>query len=224
MAFFLSPRAKVAWDAAGNVFQTVSERILKICLKCYLSYMSVVSIYAPTNHSNATANAAGPSEAFYDQLQSTLSSVPPSDLLVILGDFNARVGSDHSSLTSVLGPHGIGECNENGVRLLDFCANNQLIISNTWFQHKLLHCATWFRNGDRSKPGHMIDYVLVNKRFRSSVLDTGVYRSTFHESNHELVMSTFFISRSRPSEDRQEPCAIKPLTSLFLAGQTTDLF
>ena len=90
---------------------------------------------------------------------------------------------------SVIGPHGIGECNENGERLLDFCASNQLLISNTWFQHKLLHRTTWFRNGDHSRPGHMIDYILVNKRFRTSVLDTRVYRSTFHESDHELVVS-----------------------------------
>ena len=66
-----------------------------------------------------------------------MSSVPPSDLLVILGHFNARVGSNHSSWNSVIGPHGIRECNENDVQLMDFCASNQLIIPNTWFQHKL---------------------------------------------------------------------------------------
>jgi exonuclease III len=53
--------------------------------------MSVVSVYAPTNPSNSTSEAASPSEAFYEQLQSTLSSVPSTDLLVIMGDFNARV-------------------------------------------------------------------------------------------------------------------------------------
>ncbi|MDA8001968.1 MAG: reverse transcriptase domain-containing protein [Alphaproteobacteria bacterium] len=190
VAILLSPLAKSAWDAAGNVFQPVSERILRIRLKCHFSFMSVVSVYAPTNPSSATSEAVSASEAFYDQLQSTLSSVPSSDLLVILGDFNARVGSDHSSWDSVIGPHGIGECNENGERLLDFCASNQLVVSNTWFQHKPLHQVTWFRNGDRSRPGHMIDYVLVNKRFRTSVMDTRVYRSTLHESDHELVVSS----------------------------------
>ena len=145
--------------------------------------MSVVSVYAPANPSNSTSDAASASEAFYDQLQSTLPCVPSSDLLVILGDFNARVGSNNSSWSSVIGPHGIGECNVNGVRLLDFCASNQLIVSNTWFQHKRLHQTTWFRNGDRSRPGHMIDYVLVSKRFRTSVLDTRVYCSTHTHTN-----------------------------------------
>ena len=48
------------------------------------------------------------------------------------------------------------------------------------------HIATWFRNDNRLRHGHMIDHVLVNKRFCTSVLDTRVYRSTFHESDHNL--------------------------------------
>ena len=55
----------------------------------HLSYMSVLSIYAPTNPPNSTSESADLSDAFYDQLQSTLYSVPASDLLVIMGDFNA---------------------------------------------------------------------------------------------------------------------------------------
>ena len=170
----------------------MSECILQICLKCHLSYMSVLSIYAPTIPPNSTYESVGPSDAFYDQLQSTLSSVPASDLLVIMGDFNARVGSDCSSWNSVMGPHGIGKCNENGERLLDFCASNHMTVSNTWFQHKLLHQATWFRNSDLSRPGHMIDCVLINKCFRTSVLDTHVYRSTLYESDHKLVSTLRF--------------------------------
>ena len=192
VAILLSPMAKSAWDAAGNVFQPVSERILPIRNKCHFSFMSVVSVHAPTNPSSATSEAVSVSEAFYGQLQSTLSSVPSSNLLVILGDINARVGSDHSSWNSVIGPHGIGECNENGERLLNVCASNQLEVSNTWFRHKPLHQVTWFRNGDQSRPGHMIDYVLVNKCFCTSVMDTRVYRSTLHESDHELVSSLHF--------------------------------
>jgi hypothetical protein len=127
VAILLSPRARAAWDAAGNIFQPVSERILRIRLKCHLSYMTVLSIYAPTNPQNASSECAAPADAFYDQLQLAISSVPPSDLLVILGDFNARVGSDCSSWSSVMGPHSIGECNGNGERLLDFCATKPYV-------------------------------------------------------------------------------------------------
>ena len=119
------------------------------------------------------------------------------------------MGSDSSSWNSVLGPHSIGECNANGELLLDFCASNQLIVSNTWFQHKLLHQATWFRNSDRSRLGHMIDYILLNKRFHTSVLDTRVYHLTLNESDHEFASSTLHF-RSRPNVDRQVPCVARP--------------
>ena len=46
------------------------------------------------------------------------------------------------------------------------------------------------RNGNCSRPGHIVDYILVNRRFRSSILNTCVYRSVLHESDHELVVST----------------------------------
>ena len=53
-------------------------------------YMTVLSIYAPTKPSNSTSEAAHPSEAFYDQLQCTyIFSIPSSDMLVIIGDFNS---------------------------------------------------------------------------------------------------------------------------------------
>ena len=93
-------------------------------------------------------------------------------------------------VNGVIGPYGLSELNENGEQLLDFCAGHDLIVSNTWFQHKPIHQLTWYRNGDRSKAGHLIDLVLVNRKFRSSLLDTRVFRCTHHQSDHELVIST----------------------------------
>ena len=78
-----------------------------------------------------TSETVASSEAFYDQLQSVISDVPPKDMLVVLDDFNACVGSDSESWKSVISPHGIGVCNGNGQRLQDFCSNNQLLITNT---------------------------------------------------------------------------------------------
>ena len=59
-----------------------------------MSFVSVIAVYAPTNPISSTADAATPSEEFYNLLQSTLSLVPQNDLLIILGDFNAHVGGD----------------------------------------------------------------------------------------------------------------------------------
>ena len=193
VAIILSPQARAAWEAAGSVFKPISDRIMYIRLKVQFSYITIFAVYAPTNPVSSTIEANQPSEDFYNELHSALANITPTDMVTILGDFNARVGVDSHTNTwhAVLGPHGVGRVNENGQRLLDFCATNKLLITNSWFQHKLKHQYTWYRNGDRSNPGHIIDYVLVSARFRSSVLDTCVYREVQHHSDHELVVSTF---------------------------------
>ena len=139
VAFLMSPRAYASSEGAGSVFVPISELIIHIRIKIHIGFASIIAVYAPTNPVASTREAIEASDSFYSQLQSVLSSVPPRDMVVILGDFNARVGSDFSVRKAVIGPHGLGERNENGLRLLDFCMSNQLLITNTQFQHKAIH-------------------------------------------------------------------------------------
>ena len=76
-----------------------------------------------------------------------------SHMLLVLGHFNAQVGSDLQSWGSVVGPHDMGDCNSNGQRLLDFCTDDQLLVTDNWFRHKPIHKATWYH----SRTGHIID-------------------------------------------------------------------
>ena len=161
----------------------VSERIARIRVKLQFSFATIIAVY-------------------YSKRQSTIASIPHKDMVIVLGDFNARVGQSSPHCKSIVGPFTSDNTNENGSHLLDFCMSNNLIISNTWFQHKSIHSTTWYRNGDRSRTGHMLDYVLVSRGFRSSVLDTRVYRSTYLESDHELVVSTL---HSKIRAKRRQP-------------------
>ena len=130
-------------------------------------------------------------EAFYTLLQATVSNDPKKDRVIIVGDFNARVGADTEQWGSVIGHFGPREQNTNGLRLLNLCTTHGLLISNTWFQHEQIHQLTWFPNGNRARPGHMYDYVIISRCLRTSLLDTRVFHGTQLDTDHELVVSTF---------------------------------
>ena len=74
-------------------------------------------------------------ERFYEDLQDLLELTPQKDVLFIIGDWNAKVGSQETP--EVTGKLGIGMQNEAGQRLIEFCQENVLVIANTFFQqHK----------------------------------------------------------------------------------------
>ena len=187
VAVVMSERAASAWKFAGSVFDPSSERLLRLRLKSHSGFLSIIAVYAPTNE---LANEEE-SIAFYEELQECVRQVPRGDMLMIMGDFNARVGNDVAAWRGTIGHFGPEEQNENGVRLLDFCALNGLVVTNTLFQHRQCHKMTWYHPAERSRPnnGHVLDYILVNQRFRSSILDTRVYRNTYLDSDHRLLVS-----------------------------------
>ena len=81
--------------------------------------------------------------------------------------------------------HDPDEHNRNGEYLLD-----SLVITNTLFKHRPCHQYTWFHPAERTGIGHMLDYMLVNRCFRSRILDTRIVRKKFLHSDHRLVVST----------------------------------
>ena len=116
-----------------------NERLMSIRIPLAKgNYATIVSAYAPTLDANEDVK-----DKFYDDLQTITQNVPTNDKLIILGDLNARVGMDHEIWPGVLGKHGMGRMNHNGLRLLSFCAENSLTITNTLFQMKNKFKATW---------------------------------------------------------------------------------
>ena len=92
--------------------------------------ITVIQVHAPT--SNAEEAEV---ERFYEDLQDLLELTPPKDVLFIIGDWNAKVGSQKTP--GLTGKFGLGMWNESGQRLIEFCQENALVIANTLFQqHK----------------------------------------------------------------------------------------
>ena len=98
--------------------------------------ITVIQVYAPT--SNAEEAEV---ERFYEDLQDLLELTPKKDVLFIIGDWNAKVGSQETP--GVTGKFGLGIWNEAGQRLIEFCQENALVITNTLFQQHKRRLYTW---------------------------------------------------------------------------------
>ena len=146
--------------------------------------LSITQCYAPTNDRNDRDK-----EAFYDQLQPTLENAHCRDLLLVMGDLNAKVGakvgSDNVNFERVMGREGCGVQNDNGERLVEWCAFNNMIIGGTLFPHRNIHKLTWTSPNGRDQ--NQIDHLMVNSMWRRSLLDVRVRRGADASSDHHLV-------------------------------------
>ena len=143
---------------------------------------TIISVYAPTmQHTDEYK------DQFYTALKAEISTVPTKDKLIILGDFNARVGTDWTTWAGVLGKHGVGKCNSNGELLLETCMSHSLTITNTYFQLPLRNRTSWMH--PRSKHWHLIDYVLVRQQDRQDVRVTKSMCGADCWTDHRLIVS-----------------------------------
>src|SRR5436190_5592148 len=93
----------------------VSERTMTLNIELNKRQkMTLISVYAPTMTSPDCVK-----ERFYQELDAILSDVLPSNKIVLMGDFNARVGCDYQVWPGVLGRNGVGKSNSNGLLLLN---------------------------------------------------------------------------------------------------------
>ena len=98
--------------------------------------ITVIQVYAPTS------NAEGAEvEQFYEDLQDLLELTSKKDVLFIIGDWNAKVGSQETP--GVTGKIGVGVQNEPGQRLVEFCQENTLVVANTLFQQDKRRLYRW---------------------------------------------------------------------------------
>ena len=101
-----------------------------VCFQGKPFNIMVIQVYAPTSNTEGAEV-----ERFYEDLQGLLELTPPKDVLFIIGDCNAKVGSQETP--GVTGKFGLGIWNEAGQRLIELCQENTLVIANTLFQqHK----------------------------------------------------------------------------------------
>ena len=110
--------------------------MISVRLQGKLFNITVIQVYAPT--SNAEEAEV---ERFYEDLQDLLELTPKKDVLFIIEDWNAKLGSQETP--GVISKFGLGMQNKAGQRLIEFCQENALVIANTLFQQHKRRLYTW---------------------------------------------------------------------------------
>ena len=100
--------------------------MISVCFQGKPFNITVIQAYAPTSNAEE-----GEVERFYEDLQDFLELTPKKDVLLTIGDWNAKVGSQETP--GVTGKSGLGIRNEAGQRLIEFCKENALVIAHTLF-------------------------------------------------------------------------------------------
>ena len=154
--------------------KVVNKRVWNAVLRCNLKNdrmisvhfqgkpfnITVIQAYAPT--SNAEKAEVG---WFYEDLQDLLELTPKKDVLFIIGDWNAKVGSQETP--EVTGKFGLEIWNETGQRLIEFWQENSLAIASTLFQQHKRRLYTWTSPDGQHQ--NQTDYTLCSQRWRNSI-------------------------------------------------------
>ena len=124
---------------------------------------------------------------FYEDLQDLLELTLKKDVLFLIGDWNAKVGSQETP--GVTGKFGLGVQNESEKRLTEFCQENALVLANILFQQHKRRLYTWTSPDDQYR--NQIDYTLCSQRWRSSIQAAKTRLGADSGSEPELLIAKF---------------------------------
>jgi len=121
---------------------------------------------------------------FYAILDDTFS-ISKEDIILALSDFNAKIEREecYKSITGKYSLHT--NTNDNGIKLVDFSLGKGMVVKSTMFQRKDVNKYTWISPNGRHK--NQIDDVLINNRFKNSILNIRTLRRADMDSDHLLV-------------------------------------
>jgi hypothetical protein len=161
-------------------FEPNNERLGRLRIRGKFHNITIIGAYAPTEDKDEALK-----EQFYEDLQKLQGKVPRHDLLIIAGDFNAKVGRE-SAYKGVVEKYSIHPIsNLNGEYLCNHAISNNVTIASTQFQHKRVHLGTW--TSPDGQTVNQIVHVLVNKTKRGMIQDVRTMRRPKCDSDHFML-------------------------------------
>ena len=137
-------------------------------------------VYGPNDDAKAEIK-----NIFWEELAECIEEAKGK--IYVTGDFNGRVGIKDEIYKDILEKYGEQIRNDNARRMLDMCQVNNMIVANTFYEHKDMH--TYTREEPSRGERSMIDYMLIERENRTSVMDVRVKRSAEISSDHYLLVT-----------------------------------
>ncbi|GFR99710.1 craniofacial development protein 2-like [Elysia marginata] len=131
----------------------------------------------------------------------TIKQVKSLDILILMGDFNAKVGT--TTMSKSIDREGLGETNERGERLIiQYCEKRELSIVNTLFIQPKRRLYTWKSPGDLFR--NQIDYIAIKSRFKNVIVDCRTSPGADIGSDHNPVIMKMNLKLKKPNKKTNE--------------------
>lgn len=183
-----------------------SDRTMLIKLKSHPVDINIIQVYAPT--------ADKPDmeiRNFYKEIKELLKYTKPAEVVIIMGDFNAKIGE--GEVEKVVGKYGLGQRNPRGDTLVQFCQEENLVVTNTWFQLPTRRLYTWQspQHNENNVVRNQIDFILVNHRFRNGIQGVKAYPGADINSDHNPLIGNLRVNLKILRKTSTSPIDIQKL-------------
>lgn len=196
-------------------FGAQSERICSIRIKTRHKTISIINAHAPTEEKDEETK-----DEFYEILEEMVQKIPKTDLKLVIGDMNAKVGREEIYREVTGGESKHEESNDNGLRLITFAIEQKMKIMSTHFKRKDIHKGTWRIPG--RKETNQIDHVLGEEEEARRIKNVRTYRGADADSDHFLVIMEIKLSkmeRKRRKNKKEIKYNVKELQNTETAGK-----
>ncbi|XP_056022186.1 craniofacial development protein 2-like [Ostrea edulis] len=166
-------------------WKPINDRLITARFNTNYGKLSIIQCYTPTNEDTDEMK-----EEFYNTLILLIQEVPKHDVLMVMGDLNAKVGQDNTGFENIMGKEAVGLINDNGERLIEMCITNNLVIGGSLFQHKNIHKTTWTSPSGRLH--NQIDHIMINSKWRTSLQDVRAMRDQNYKEHFKLELRNHF--------------------------------
>jgi exonuclease III len=181
--------------------------LFKILRGCWC-HIIVLNIHAPTEDKTDDVK-----DRLYDELECVFDKFHKYHMIILLGDFNTKVGREDISKPTIGNKNLHKTSDYNGVRSVNCPTSKNLRIKSTMFPHRNIHEYTW--TSPDGKTRNQIDHILVDRRRHSNVLDVQSFRAADCESDHYLVVvkvrERLAVNKQRSQRFNMERFSLKKL-------------